>query len=62
MEYVGIFYGHWVYLMKIWYILWTFGIFCVILVHFTPLWYGVPNKSGNPGFDAEAGFTKAESY
>jgi hypothetical protein len=44
MEDVVIFYGHLVYFTDIWYILWTFGIFCVNLVVFFPFWYVVPIK------------------
>jgi hypothetical protein len=32
---VGLFYGHLIYFMPIWYILWPFGIFCGNLVIFT---------------------------
>jgi hypothetical protein len=49
MEEVGIFYGHLVYFMVIWYILWTF--YCH-LVHFPPFWHVVPKKSGNPDQDS----------
>jgi hypothetical protein len=37
MEDVGIFYGHSVYFMAIWYILWLFGIFYGYLVYFSPV-------------------------
>jgi hypothetical protein len=35
----GIFYGHLVYFMAIWYILWLFGIFYGYLVYFMAIWY-----------------------
>jgi hypothetical protein len=35
----GIFYGHLVYFMAIWYILLPFGIFYCHLVYFTAIWY-----------------------
>jgi hypothetical protein len=35
----GIFYGHLVYFMDIWYILWTFGIFYGHLVYLMDIWY-----------------------
>jgi hypothetical protein len=38
-ENVGIFYGHLVYLIAIWYILWPFGTFCGHLIHFVVIWY-----------------------
>jgi hypothetical protein len=31
-------YSHLVYLMEIWYTLWTFGIFCGHLVYFVVIW------------------------
>jgi hypothetical protein len=37
----GMFYGHLVYFMDIWYICWSFGIIF-------PFWYVVTRKSGNP--------------
>jgi hypothetical protein len=39
VEDVGIFYGHLVYFMAIWYILWPFGIFYGHLVYFVAIWY-----------------------
>jgi hypothetical protein len=39
MKDVGIFYGHLVYLMDIWFILWPFGLFNVHLVYFMAIWY-----------------------
>jgi hypothetical protein len=39
MEYVGILYGHLVYFMAIWYILWPFGILHGHLVYFMAIWY-----------------------
>jgi hypothetical protein len=54
-EDVGIFFGHLVYFIDIWYLLWTFGIFYGHLVYFmdiwyiiTPLWYVVPRKIWQP--------------
>jgi hypothetical protein len=41
----GIFYGHLVYFMAIWYILWPFGIFYGPLVYFGTLHL---DRSGNP--------------
>jgi hypothetical protein len=38
-----------VYFTAIWYILWTFGTFCIYLVHFSPFWYIVPRKIWQPG-------------
>jgi hypothetical protein len=35
----GVFYGHLVYFMAIWYILWQFGIFYGHLEHFMTIWY-----------------------
>jgi hypothetical protein len=55
-EDVGIFFGHLVYFIDIWYLLWTFGIFYGHLVYFMDIWYIIPHfgmlyqeKSGNPG-------------
>jgi hypothetical protein len=31
--------GHWKYFVVIWYILWSFGIFCGHLVYFVVIWY-----------------------
>jgi hypothetical protein len=52
---VYVFYGHYIYFMNIWNILWLFGIFVPILVYFPQFWYIFPNfgilyqeKSGNP--------------
>jgi hypothetical protein len=39
MENVGIFYGHLVYFMTIWYILRSFGLFYDYLVYFMTIWY-----------------------
>jgi hypothetical protein len=39
MEDVGIFFGHLVYFVAIWYILWPIGIFCGHLVYFVTIWY-----------------------
>jgi hypothetical protein len=38
MEDVGIFYGHLVYIVAIWYILWPFGTYCGHLVYFVAIW------------------------
>jgi hypothetical protein len=48
MENLCIFYDHLVYFTAIESILWPFGIFCGNLVYFSPFWYVVPKKSGNP--------------
>jgi hypothetical protein len=48
MKDVGKFYGHFVYFIDIWYIVWPFGIFCGQFGKFFPFWYVVPKKSGNP--------------
>jgi hypothetical protein len=37
-----------VYFTAIWYILWSLGIFCGNLVHFSPFWYAVPRKIWQP--------------
>jgi hypothetical protein len=39
MENVGIFYGHLVYFIAIWYTLWPFGILYSHLVYFIDIWY-----------------------
>jgi hypothetical protein len=64
MQPFGLFYGHLVYFMviwyivcmAIWYILWQFDIPYGRLVYFMDIWYIFPfwydvnkNKSGNPG-------------
>jgi hypothetical protein len=41
MEDVGIYYGHLVDVVAIWYILWPFGIFCGHLVYFVAIWYNL---------------------
>jgi hypothetical protein len=59
MEGVGKFYGHLVYFMAIWYILWPFGIFYGHLVYLFVIWCIFPvlvhmlyiEKSGNPDRD-----------
>jgi hypothetical protein len=51
MEDVGVFYGHVVYFMCIWYILVSFGIFMVIWYIFPVLVCLDQEKSGNPGPD-----------
>jgi hypothetical protein len=38
METFGIFYGHLVYFMATWYVLWSFGIFYDHLVYFMVTW------------------------
>jgi hypothetical protein len=49
MEDVGIFCGHSVNFLAIWYILWRFGIFCGHLVYIFPvLACCTKKKSGNP--------------
>jgi hypothetical protein len=44
----GIFYGNLQYSKAILYILWPFGSLVVIWCIFSPLWYFVSRKSGNP--------------
>jgi hypothetical protein len=44
-----IFYGHLVYFMAVWYILWPFGIFCGRLVHFFLFGMLYEETSGNTG-------------
>jgi hypothetical protein len=41
---LGIFSGHLVYFVAIWYILWPLGIFYSYLVYFSSLGYVVPSK------------------
>jgi hypothetical protein len=48
---VGIFYGHLMYFTVVWYILWTFDIFCGFLVIFFLFGMLYQEKSGNRGFD-----------
>jgi hypothetical protein len=48
MEDVGVFYGHLVYFMAIWYIFWPFSIINGHLVYFLLFWYVLQRKSGNP--------------
>jgi hypothetical protein len=50
MENVDIFYGHLEYFTEIWVILWTFGTFCVDLVHLFRFWYHVRIKIWQPWF------------
>jgi hypothetical protein len=50
MEDVGIFYVHLVNFPAISHILWPFGIFSTVLVHFYPFWYVVPRKIWQPCF------------
>jgi hypothetical protein len=47
MEYVGIFYGHFVYFTAKLYILWPFGTFCGHLVYFSRFDMLYQEKSGN---------------
>jgi hypothetical protein len=49
MEDVGIFYSHSVNVPAILHILWPFGIFPPVLVHFTRFGMLHQEKSGNPG-------------
>jgi hypothetical protein len=54
MEDVGIFYEHLVNFTANWYILWTFGIICGILVYiFSPFWCVVPRKIWQPWWGRE---------
>jgi hypothetical protein len=60
MGHVSLFYGHLVYFMAIWCILWPSGIFCGHLVYFVIIWCIFPrfgmfckNKSGNPAARAD---------
>jgi hypothetical protein len=46
----GQFSRHLVYFVVIWYILWSFGIFCGHLVHFSRFGMFYREKSGNPVF------------
>jgi hypothetical protein len=46
---VYVMYGHLEHFRGIWDILWTFGTFCVHLVHFSGLGIMYQEKSGNPG-------------
>jgi hypothetical protein len=48
MEDVGILYAHLVNFPAIWHILWLFGIFPLVLVHFYPFWNVVPRKIWQP--------------
>jgi hypothetical protein len=48
MEDVGILYVYLVNFPAIWHILWTFGIFSPVLVHFYTFWYVVPRKIWQP--------------
>jgi hypothetical protein len=48
MEDVGIFYGHMVYFIAIWYILWPLGIFYGYLVYFPRFGMLYHEKSGIP--------------
>jgi hypothetical protein len=51
-----IFFEHWVYLMAIGNILWTFGIFCGHLVYFAPFWYFVPRKICHPCYTRQVSY------
>jgi hypothetical protein len=48
MEDVGIFYGHLVYFVVMWYILLSLGKFCGYLVYFFSFWYFLPRKIWQP--------------
>jgi hypothetical protein len=48
MEDADIFYGHLVYFMTIWYILWPFGQYYGRFGVFFPSWYAVPRKICQP--------------
>jgi hypothetical protein len=49
MEDFVILYGQLAFLLLFWYILWTLDIVYGYLVYiFSPFWYVVPIKSGNP--------------
>jgi hypothetical protein len=48
MEGVGKSYGHLVYFVVIWYILWSFGIFCAHVVYISRFGKLQQEKSGNP--------------
>jgi hypothetical protein len=48
MEDVSIFYVHLINFPDIWYILWPFGTFLPVVVHFYPFWYVVPRKIRQP--------------
>jgi hypothetical protein len=49
MENVGLFYGNVVPFVAIWYISWTFDVFCIFLVHFYHFGIMCQEKSGNTG-------------
>jgi hypothetical protein len=49
LEYVSIFYEHFVYFTAIWSILLLFGVFCGHLVYFPHFGMLHKGKSGNPG-------------
>jgi hypothetical protein len=48
MENIGLFYGHMVYFIAIWYIFWPFAILYGYLVYISPFWYVVPQKIWQP--------------
>jgi hypothetical protein len=53
MERGGMFYGLWSILqLHIGHISWSFGIFFVFFGMFSPFWFIVSRKSGNPAWDA----------
>jgi hypothetical protein len=58
MTVVSKFYGHLVHFTAISYILWSFGIFCGLLVYFPVLVCLDQEKSGNP--DAETGVEQCD--
>jgi hypothetical protein len=51
MEDVYIFNGHLVNIPAIWHILWPFGIFSPVLVHFIRFGVLYQEKSGNPALN-----------
>jgi hypothetical protein len=53
MEGVGIFHGHLVYFMAIWYILWPYGIDYGYLLHCPQFWYVLPRKIWQPCFKCQ---------
>jgi hypothetical protein len=49
MENVGTFYGHFVYIIDIWYISWPFGNLVIVWYFFSRFGTLFHEKSGNPG-------------
>jgi hypothetical protein len=76
MEYFGILYGHLIYFMAIWYIMWPFGLFCGHLVYCVANWYILwllhvyflrfgmlyQEKSGNPALLCKKTGTKIVDF